>query len=80
MGSEGSSPKRPPVSQPVLYRVYRPAKGSTCILSQRRQAKKRAQQMMPRLRSGRQWTKYRKFVRRTKGIDFLKLPTYRVKE
>lgn len=67
------------MSQPrMLVRVYRCAPGSVCIMSQRRQARKRAQAMLPRLKSGRQWTKYRKFLKRTQGVDFLKLPGYRV--
>ncbi len=63
-----------------LVKVYRIAKGYTCIVSQRRQARKLATKLMPRLRSGRQWVKYRKFLKRTQGVDFLALPSYRVKE
>jgi hypothetical protein len=69
------------MSQPrMLVRVYRCAPGSTCILSRRRQSRKMAQKMMPRLKSGRQWTKYRKFLKRTQGLDYLALPSYMVKE
>jgi hypothetical protein len=66
----------------MLVKVYRihPESKTPYILSQRRQARRLAQRMMPRLRSGRQWTKYRKFLKRTQGLDFLALPSYVTKE
>lgn len=66
-------------------RRFTPAKGWTSILSERRQAQKQLRTMYPALRSGRQWTKYRKAAKRAhkassgeKGFDFFTLPTYHV--
>jgi hypothetical protein len=73
------------LNAPAGYLRYTPAKGWTSILSQRRQARKQMTAAFPALRSGRQWTKYRKAAKRLhvesngkRGFDFYSLPTYTV--
>ncbi len=60
------------------YYGYRPVQGFYCIFSRRRQMRKRLVDSMPHLRSGRQWKKFRKAVKRETGLDFLKIPSFYV--
>lgn len=50
------------------------------IRSLRRQARTVATKRLPLLASGRQWTKYRKNLKREHGVDYLSLQSYVVKE
>lgn len=61
------------------YFGYRPAAGFNCIFSKRRQMRKQLQNAMPHLRSGRQWRKFRKALKRELGLDFLTLPSFYVR-
>lgn len=74
-----SRPETAEQASEFMVKVYRPAAGHTSILSTRRQARKAAVRKEPRLASGRQWTKYRKFAKRSGLFDFYSLPTYMVK-
>ncbi len=69
----------------MIYRIAEPPRSGPSgmtfqppIVSQRRQARKLATERVPALRSGRQWTKYRKQLKKT-GLDFLALPTYKLR-
>lgn len=76
------------VDYPIMllaYRIAEPPRSGRSgmkfqppIVSQRRQARKLATERVPALRSGRQWKKYRKQLKKT-GLDFLSLPTYKVR-
>jgi hypothetical protein len=59
------------------YFAYRPAAGFHCIYSRRRMMRKQLQKVQPTLRSGRQWKKFYKALRRAEGgFDFLKIPSF----
>ena len=58
------------------YFAYRPAKGFVCIFSRRRQMRKQLTKALPRLRSGRQWRKFRKALKRDRGFAFSKIPSF----
>lgn len=53
------------------------AKGYTSIVSERRQYRKLVTRQFPRLRSGRQWVKFRKALKRQGNLDYFTLPSYR---
>lgn len=46
------------------------------LTSYRRGMRRLAEKMMPRLRSGRQWVKYRKALKRMQGFDYLAQPSF----
>jgi hypothetical protein len=61
--------------QARLIRVHADSK-TPYLLSYRRQMRRLAERMMPRLRSGRQWVKYRKALKRQQGFDYLAQPSF----
>jgi hypothetical protein len=61
--------------QVKLIRVHKDSK-VPYLLSYRRQMRRLAERMMPRLRSGRQWVRYRKALKRSQGFDYLAQPSF----
>jgi len=71
------------VDHPVQAMVYRgivEENKHRPIRSMRRQARHLATRRLPLLSSGRQWTKYRKNLKRNHGVDYMLLDTYIVQE
>lgn len=64
------------VRMPVRLIKVHPKSKTPYLISYRRQMRRLAERMMPRLRSGRQWVRYRKALKRQQGFDYLAQPSF----